>query len=97
MARYIDLLLTTMWPGGQLRTSPPLRTPAEKAASKREAGLVLATLLPDMAGGVVGRSNASKAAKRIHATMNNARLNQHLVYTLLDEVVDIVFGFRVQR
>jgi len=98
LARYIGLLTETLWPGGgRFRTSPPLRTPAEKAASKREAGLVLATLVPDVASGVVGRSNSVKAGRRIFATLNNARLNQHLVYTLLDEVIDVTFGVRVQR
>lgn len=97
VARYIGLLTDAMWPGGTFRTSPPARTAAEKAASKREAGLVLATLVPDLAGGVVGRSNAAKAGRRIFATLNNPRLNQHLVYTLLDEMIDATFGFRVQR
>ena len=58
---------------------------------------MLATLLPDLAGGVVGRSNAAKAGRRILAALNNERLNMHVAYTLLDEIVDSVFGIRPGR
>ncbi len=52
---------------------------------------MLATLIPDLAGNVVGRDNAQAAARRITATMNNARLNQHLIFTILDEIVGVLF------
>lgn len=93
--RHLDTVTEMLWPGGKFRTSPPIRTPEEKAKSRREAGLVLATLLPDVAGGVVGRGNAVQAGRRIFATLNNERLNQHLLYTVTDEFVDTVFGIRV--
>lgn len=96
ICRYIDMLRDIMWPNGTLRTTAPERTEAEKEASRRNAAVVLQTLLPDLAGGVVGRGNASAAARRVHATLNNGALNRHLVYSLLDEVVEGVFG-RVVR
>lgn len=95
MVRHLDTVTGLLWPNGKFRTSPPIRTPEEKAKSRREAGLVLATLLPDVAGGVVGRGNAVQAGRRIFATLNNERLNQHLLYTILDEIVDKAFGIRV--
>ncbi|KAL1842446.1 hypothetical protein VTK73DRAFT_3122 [Phialemonium thermophilum] len=52
---------------------------------------MLATLVPDLAGSVVGRLNAQAASRRIFATLNNARLNTHLVYTVFDEILDILF------
>jgi sorting nexin-25 len=42
--------------------------------SKQEAGLVLSTLVPELAGSVVGRSNAQAASKRLFSTFNNSRL-----------------------
>jgi sorting nexin-25 len=91
LLKYIDMVKEMMWPGGgKLRESKP-RTIAEKKKSKSEATVMLATLVPDLAGNVVGRANAQAAARRIVATMNNARLNQHLVYTILDELVAILF------
>ena len=91
LIRYIELVRDTMWPGGVMRQAQP-RTTSDKAKTRKESGLVLATLLPDLAASVVGRSNAQQAARRISATMNNVRLNQHLVYTILDEVVGVLFG-----
>jgi len=93
--RHLDTVTEMLWPGGKFRTSPPVRTPEEKAKSRREAGLVLATLLPDVAGGVVGRGNAVQAGRRIFATLNNERLNTHLLYTITDDIVDTVFGIKV--
>lgn len=72
--KYIGLLRNSMWPDGQLKKNKVPRTGAEKAKTRREAGLMLATLLPDLAGSVVGRQNAQTASRRLFATLNNERL-----------------------
>ncbi|QSZ30377.1 hypothetical protein DSL72_004900 [Monilinia vaccinii-corymbosi] len=92
LAKYITLLKESMWPGGQRRTDGRVRTAGEKSKSRKEASLMLATLIPDLAGSVVGRVNAQAASRRIFATFNNPRLNAHLAFTLLDEVIDVLFG-----
>ncbi|PHH51123.1 Sorting nexin-12 [Ceratocystis fimbriata CBS 114723] len=89
--RYISMLMNGMWPNGQLNRDRAARTPQEKTKTRTEASLLLATLVPDLAGSVVGRANAQTASRRIFATLNNARLNTHLVFTLLDEVVQALF------
>lgn len=90
--KYINLAKETMWPhGGPLRRETPVRTDAQKTHSRREASVMLATLIPDLAGNVVGRTNAQAASRRILATVNNRRLNTHLVFTVLDELIDILF------
>ncbi|KAE9377152.1 hypothetical protein N431DRAFT_555406 [Stipitochalara longipes BDJ] len=89
--RYISLLRDSMWPGGQLKRNGKPRTSAEKSKSRTEASLMLATLVPDLAASVVGRVNAQAASRRIFATFNNPRLNAHLAFTLLDEIVDVLF------
>lgn len=71
--RYLTLLRDTMWPGGQKREAKA-RTTSEKSKSRTEASLMLATLVPDLAGSVVGRVNAQAASRRIFATFNNQRL-----------------------
>jgi len=91
MMRHINLIKDTMWPGGQRRQSKP-RTAHEKSKSRTEASLMLATLIPELAGSVVGRANAQAASRRIFATFNNPRLNSHLAFTLFDELIDILFG-----
>jgi len=72
--KYIGLLQDNMWPQGQLNRNRVPRTTSEKAKTRREASLMLATLVPDLAGNVVGRVNAQAASRRIFATLNNTRL-----------------------
>jgi sorting nexin-25 len=74
IVRYISILRDSMWPGGQLKRDSKPRSVADKAKSRKEASLMLATLIPDLAGSVVGRVNAKAASRRIFATLNNPRL-----------------------
>ncbi|KAJ5281925.1 hypothetical protein N7478_007297 [Penicillium angulare] len=93
LMRYINLGKESLWPDGVLRKFVP-RTVAERHKSRTEATVVLATLIPDLAANVVGRSNAQAAARRIFATLNNKPLNTHLAFTILDEIVLVLFGSR---
>ncbi|KAL8739940.1 MAG: hypothetical protein Q9190_007300 [Brigantiaea leucoxantha] len=74
-----------------IRTQTSTRTESQKLKSKNEATGVLATLVPELAGSVVGRANAGAASRRIGATVNNRRLMVHLVFEILDEVLGVVF------
>ena len=40
----------------------------------------------DLVANMIGRSNARRGARRIFAVLQNRRLNQHLLYTIVDEV-----------
>lgn len=73
IVKYIDTLRDSMWPNGKLKQSVE-RTQADRAQSRAEAGVVLSTLIPELAASVVGRSNAQGASRRILATVNNQRL-----------------------
>ncbi|KEY70768.1 hypothetical protein S7711_03262 [Stachybotrys chartarum IBT 7711] len=89
--RCVGLVRDSLWPGGQLNRNRQPRNAAERNKTRTEASLMLATLVPDLAGSVVGRVNAQAASRRIFATLNNSRLNAHLVFTMLDEIVAILF------
>ncbi|KAL8736225.1 MAG: hypothetical protein Q9166_000380 [cf. Caloplaca sp. 2 TL-2023] len=90
--KYINLLKESFWPGGgAMRKEPVVRTEADKSKSRREATAIFATLVPDLAGNVVGRANAQAASRRIVATVNNRRLMVHFVFTILDEVINVLF------
>ena len=89
--RYIELLRDTMWPDGKIRKEAPVRSEADRAKTRIEASVMLATLVPDLAGNVVGKANAQAASRRLAATVNNGRLNAHLAFTIMDEVVEILF------
>ncbi|RMZ87419.1 hypothetical protein DV736_g5344, partial [Chaetothyriales sp. CBS 134916] len=52
LLRYIDNMKETIWPGGGVRQQLVPRTVAAKSRTKQEAGIVLATLLPDLAANV---------------------------------------------
>ncbi|KAL1957873.1 hypothetical protein VTO42DRAFT_5438 [Malbranchea cinnamomea] len=91
LAKYITQIKDTMFPGGKLRENRP-RTLSERMETRADASVTLATLIPDLAASVVGRANAQQAARRIFTTLNNPRLNVHLVYTILDEMVQVLFG-----
>lgn len=91
LLKYISLARDLMWPGGVLRKAAP-RSAAERLNSRTEATVVLATLIPDLAGNVVGRGNAQAAARRIFATLNNQYLNTHLIFTIIDEIFLVLFG-----
>ena len=72
--RYLGMMQDILWPGGQLNRDRRPRTAVEKKKTRTEASLMLATLVPDLAGSVVGRVNAQAASRRIFATFNNSRL-----------------------
>lgn len=74
--RYVALLRDSLWPGGVTFGSggKKPRTKIEKSRTRTEASLLLATLLPELAGSVVGRVNAQAASRRVFATFNNERL-----------------------
>lgn len=90
---YINLIKDSIWPEGQgTPGKSKIRTEAQKAKSRKAASVVLATVLPDLAGNIVGKANAQAASRRISATLNNPRLTAHLAFTLLDELVQVLFG-----
>lgn len=44
------------------------------------------TYIIDLAANMIGRTNARRGARRIFAVLQNRRLNQHIVYSIVDEV-----------
>ncbi|KAH8120047.1 PXA domain-containing protein [Phellopilus nigrolimitatus] len=88
---YINIFKDGMWPGGRLKSTGVPRTSDEKARTRDEANRKLSALLPDVAANMMGRSNARRGARRIFAVLQNRRLNQHIVYTVLDEIFVALF------
>lgn len=74
LVRHLDFVTDTLFPGGKMRAQGEVRTEKMKLDSRREAGLVLAGLVPDLAASVVGRQNAQGASRKIAALLNNQRL-----------------------
>lgn len=88
---YIDLVRDNIWPNGQKKTvRPPPRTVDEKQSSKRDADLLLHQLF-ESSGKVVGRSSSRYAAKNLFGLCQNEILNYHLVFSILDVILDELF------
>ncbi|KAH7886060.1 PhoX domain-containing protein [Phlebopus sp. FC_14] len=87
----ITMLRDNLWPGGKLKPPSQPRTADEKLRSRDEANRKLSALVPDFAANMIGRSNARRGARRIFAVLQNKRLNQHIAYTIVDEIVATIF------
>lgn len=83
----LDSIKDTFWPGGKWRSEPPVRTAQQMMDTRIEAQSKLLQLMPDLAGGVVGKANARRGAERLFLVFQNRRLNQHLCYQIFDEIV----------
>lgn len=81
----------SLWPGGKLKPPGQPRSTEEITRSRDEANRKLSALVPDLAANMIGRSNARRGARRIFAVLQNKRLNQHIAYTIVDEVVATMF------
>ncbi|KAG8693410.1 Intermediate filament protein [Ceratobasidium sp. 423] len=88
---YITTFRDTLWPEGRLKPASVPRTDLEKVQTREQAHSKLSAIMPDLAANMIGRSNARRGARRMFAVMQNRRLNQHVVYTIIDEVVEALF------
>ncbi|KAG2368832.1 PXA domain-containing protein [Suillus spraguei] len=82
----LAFLKDSLWPGGKLKSPGQPRSTEEITRSRDEANRKLSALVPDLAANMIGRSNARRGARRIFAVLQNKRLNQHIAYTIVDEV-----------
>ncbi|KAI0800642.1 PhoX domain-containing protein [Fomes fomentarius] len=89
---FINAFRDGLWPGGSLKPPSLPRTVEEKLHTRDEANRKLSALMPDLAANMIGRSNARRGARRIFAVMQNRRLNQHLIYTVVDEIFAALFS-----
>ncbi|KAJ3797919.1 PhoX domain-containing protein [Lentinula aff. detonsa] len=88
---YLKIFRDGLWPGGKLKPPSVPRSPEERLRTRDEANRKLSSLVPDLAANMIGRSNARRGARRIFAVLQNRRLNQHIAYTVVDEVFSALF------
>ncbi|KAG6889976.1 hypothetical protein C0995_012936 [Termitomyces sp. Mi166 len=82
----IKLFRDGLWPGGKLKPPGAPRSFEEKMVTRDAANRKLSSLVPDLAANMIGRTNARRGARRMFAVLQNRRLNQHIAYTIVDEV-----------
>ncbi|KNE60126.1 hypothetical protein AMAG_05549 [Allomyces macrogynus ATCC 38327] len=88
---YITTLSDALWPDGKWNTSRVEPTDAERAQTKQRARQKVTTLVPEILGSFVGRQNARKGGARLLSLLQNQLMNRHLLYSMLDVIVDEVF------
>ncbi|KNE93664.1 hypothetical protein PSTG_12947 [Puccinia striiformis f. sp. tritici PST-78] len=76
---------------GQLRPKPKPRSIEERLMTCDGAYRKLSAIIPDYAASILGRSNARLATRRSFSMFQNRRLNKHLIYTILDEIIKTLF------
>lgn len=87
----LQSLINNLWPNGQFKPSAAPRSISEKAQCKHDARLMLQKLIVGFSSRVVGSSGAKYAATHTFAMYQNEVLNAHLVYTIMDAIIDELF------
>ncbi|EPQ26901.1 uncharacterized protein PFL1_05536 [Pseudozyma flocculosa PF-1] len=88
LVAYVGALRNGMWPNGELKPPSTPRSTEEKEALRESANRKLSTLVPELAANLIGRENARRGSRRVFTALQNKRLNKHLVYTVLEMVID---------
>jgi len=99
---YLELLNDSLWPEGEFFIEkrnreweenhiPFERTDEMKKKTKIECYKKLTTQIPELLGGLIGRKKAKYGAEFLFELFQNRRLNQHLMYTLFDEIFKCIF------
>lgn len=67
------------------------RTEEQKKNTREESRTLLEIIITDISSKIVGLNNAKFAASELHGMLQNEILNTHLVYSLIDEVLEAIF------
>ncbi|KAI8905119.1 PXA domain-containing protein, partial [Gorgonomyces haynaldii] len=90
-AHYLlNYTLNTYWPQGQFVSTQSTRTDDQKLRTRTIVRKKLLYLAKNL-GGVLGKQNTLSGALRWFNMFQNKRLNQHLIYTFLDEILQELF------
>ncbi|KAG1764964.1 hypothetical protein EV702DRAFT_981815, partial [Suillus placidus] len=82
----LGLFKDSLWPGGKLKPPGQPRSTEEITRSRDGANRKLSAIVRDLATNMIGRPNARRGARRIFAVLQNKCLNQHIAYTIVDEM-----------
>nr|XP_039256682.1 sorting nexin-25-like [Styela clava] len=89
---YLQLFMDSMWPDGQLK--PKLtssRSEEEKTQTALEAQVKLLQNIPEAFQSLIGQENARRGILKIFHALQDEKLNKHIFYNLLCEMVEEVF------
>jgi sorting nexin-25 len=75
----------SFWPKGIYCAVWPIRTVDQQEQKKKDVKKKLLSLAKQF-GGVIGKNNTTTGATRLFDVFQSRRLNQHLLYTIIDEL-----------
>lgn len=77
---YINIVMKTWWPGGELENNYTERSPVEKAKTATIASELFISNVPEVLATLVGANAAKNGAKKIFDTLQNKEMNKQLFY-----------------
>ncbi|WVQ70915.1 hypothetical protein IAR50_000440 [Cryptococcus sp. DSM 104548] len=91
LGKGLSALQDALFPSGLRRPPSTPRTEEEKSETRNKAGKKLGLVIPEMMANMMGRGNARRAVRRVFGTLQDERMNQHLVLCVMDVVLDVLF------
>ncbi|KAG8224803.1 hypothetical protein J437_LFUL002248 [Ladona fulva] len=88
---YVQLLIKSWWPNGNLVEPSPSRTEKEKECTRWEAKEQFLNNIPEVLSNLVGQQNARRGAIKVFETLQDVRLNKQLFYDLFEVVIYELF------
>ncbi|XP_058788923.1 sorting nexin-25 [Phymastichus coffea] len=88
---YIQLLVKSWWPNGQLATEAPVRTEEDKIRTRVEAHRQFLNNVPDFLTNLVGAQSAQRGAMKVFNSLQNVQLNKQLFYDIFEVVMFEMF------
>lgn len=91
ITNLIQKITDSIWPEGKMKGPSPVRTNSEKLKCKHDAEVIVHGLIRDASIKIVGGSSSRYASTHVFGMFQNEILNAHLVYTLLDVIIEQLF------
>lgn len=88
---YLQTFIESMWPDGRLKPKFKERTDEEKKDTALEAQVKFLENVPEALQNLIGHENARRGFSKIFLSLQDKRLNKHLLYKLMEETVEEVF------
>ncbi|ODO11762.1 hypothetical protein I350_00546 [Cryptococcus amylolentus CBS 6273] len=89
LGKSLSALQDALFPSGLRRPPATPRTEEEKSETRSKAGKKLGLVIPELVANMMGRGNARRAARRVFGTLQDERMNQHLVLCVMDVSRDV--------
>lgn len=91
MTDIIQKVTGSIWPDGAMKPPTPPRSNVDKLKCKHDAQVIVHALIRDASIKIVGGSSSRYASVHAFEMFQNEILNAHIIYTLLDVLVENVF------